>query len=76
MTDQAGSPVAGACVVLDSWHTHTDDKGFFHWAAEAPLPDEVAVKIYKRYSNVYVTLEHKLSLASIEGKPIILARKK
>ena len=76
VTDQAGSPVAGACVVLDAWHTHTDDNGFFHWAAETPLPDEMAVKIYKRYSNVYVTLDQKLSLASIEEEPIILSRKK
>jgi hypothetical protein len=76
VTDPAGSPVAGACVVLDSWHTHSDDKGFFHCPAEAPLPDQVAVKIYKRYSKVYTTLDQRLSLASIEEQPIILARTK
>lgn len=76
VTDQTGSPVAGACVVLDSWHTHTDKNGFFHWAAEAPLPDEVAVKIYKRYSDIYATLDQKFLLARISEDPIILSRTK
>jgi hypothetical protein len=72
VTDQAGSPVAGACVVLDAWHTHTDVRGFFHWAAEGSLPEKVAVKIYKRYSNAYATLDQTLSLASIVDEPIVL----
>ena len=36
----------------------------------------VAVKIYKRYSNVYGPVVQKLPLANIEEKPIILSRKK
>ncbi len=43
VVDEAGKPVGGACVVLDRRHIHTDPDGFFHWAIDAPVPDEVTV---------------------------------
>jgi len=76
VTDETGAPVAGACVVLDAWHTHTDAIGFFHWSAVAPLPDEIDLKIYKRYSSAYVTLEQKISLARLTESPLILFQQK
>ena len=55
VVDQTGDAVGGACVVLDRLHIHTDPAGFFHAAIEAPVPDEVTVKLYKRYHGRYET---------------------
>lgn len=55
VVDQNGEPVGGACVVLDRQHSHTDPEGYFHWAVAAPVPDQVTVKVYKRYSGRYDT---------------------
>lgn len=84
VVDKSGKPVGGACVVLDKWHIHADADGFFHWAIEAPVPDEVMVRVYKRYNDDYEKFyekfkekfhekfKKKLSLAHIEKRPIIL----
>ena len=55
VVDQNAEPVGGACVVLDKMHIHSDPDGFFHWAIKAPVPEEVTVKVYKRYHGQYVT---------------------
>ena len=55
VVDQNAEPVGGACVVLDKLHTHSSPEGFFHWAIEGPVPEEVTVKLYKRYHGKYVT---------------------
>ena len=75
MVDETGKPVGGVCVVLNRWHVHTDRDGFFHWSVEAPLPDQVSIKVYKRYSGQYETLETTLPFSQIERQPIILRRK-
>ena len=55
VVDQTDQPVGGACVVLDRLHIHSDPEGFFHWAIEGSVPEEVTVKLYKRYHGKYVT---------------------
>ena len=55
VVDQNGEAVGGACVVLDKLHIHSDPDGVFHWAIEGPVPEEVTVKVYKRYHGKYVT---------------------
>ena len=64
--------VGGACVVLNRWHIHTDPHGFFHWSLEAPVPQQVAMKAYKRYSNQYEELETTVALSQLESQPIVL----
>lgn len=73
--DDTGRPVPGACVVLNRWHTHTDVNGFFHWSVEAPLPDNVSIRVDKRYSDQYKTLETTVLFSQLERRPIILRRK-
>ena len=75
VVDNTGRPVPGACVVLNRWHTHTDVNGFFHWSVEAPLPEQVEIIVYKRYSDQYETLETTVPFSQIEREPIILPRK-
>ena len=74
--DDRNQPVAGACVVLNMWHVHSNSRGFFDWAVEAPLPNVVELKVYKRYSRQYETLKKTVPLSQIEREPIILRRKK
>ena len=74
--DDTGRPVPGACVVLNRWHIHTDRAGFFHWSVEAPLPQQVELRLYKRYSGQYETLETTVSFSQIERQPMVLRRKK
>ena len=49
VVDQTREPVGGACVVFDRQHIHADSRGFFHWAVESPVPEDVTVRVYKRY---------------------------
>jgi len=72
VTDQAGLPVAGVCVVLDAWHTHTDGDGFYHWSVDAPLPQQVTVKVYKRYSGEYEAFMGTIPFSQLEREPITL----
>ena len=76
VVDDHGNPLAGVCVVLNRWHCHTDRSGFFHWSVEAPLPEQVDVRVDKRYSGQYETLETTLPFSQLGRKPIILRRKK
>jgi hypothetical protein len=75
VVDNTGKPVSGACVVLNRWHVHTDRAGFFHWSVAAPLPEQVQIRVYKRYSSRYETLKTTLPFSQIERRPIILRRK-
>ncbi len=80
VVDTKGKPIAGACVVLNNWHTHTDPTGFFHWSLEDPLPKTVTYRIDKRYSAEirgstamkYGTLKGTVPLSTIELQPMIL----
>ena len=72
VVDNTGQPVAGACVVLNRWHIHTDSAGFFHWSVEAPLPEQVTLRVYKRYSDQYETLTTTVPLSQLERQPITL----
>jgi len=70
--DSNGRPVPGVCVVLNHWHVHSDGAGFFHWSIESPLPEQVKIKVYKRYSDRYETLETTVPVSHIDRQPIIL----
>ncbi len=74
VVDQVGKPVAGACVGLGLWHCHTDSRGFFHWSVEAPLPEQVEIRVYKRYSGQYETLRTTVPFSQLERQPIVLKR--
>lgn len=74
--DSKGKPVGGACVVLNKLHIHADPDGHFSWPIEAPVPDEVAVRAYKRYHDDVGKFEGKLTVAQIEAGPIVLQRTK
>ncbi|MEE3370559.1 MAG: exo-alpha-sialidase [Planctomycetota bacterium] len=76
VTDETGLPVAGACVVLGDWHTHTTQDGSFHWSIEDPTPAQIEVKIYKRYSTAYDKTIARVSLESIQQEPLVLRRMK
>ena len=71
VVDLEGNAVGGACVVLDKLHIHADPDGCFHWAIDAPVPDKVAVRVYRRY-YAYKTFEGRLSPSQIEKQPIVL----
>ena len=75
VVDDAGQPVPGACVVLNRWHVHTDLAGFFHWSVKSPVPQQVMLKVYKRYSNQYKVLETTVALSQLESQPITLKNK-
>ncbi len=72
VVDDTGQPVSGACVVLNRWHVHTDLAGFFHWSVESPLPEQVAIMVYKRYSGHYEILKATVSFSQLERQPIAL----
>ena len=72
VADNTGRPVPGACVVLNRWHTHTDGAGFFHWSVQAPIPEQVEIIVYKRYSGQYETLKTTVPFSQIERRPITL----
>ena len=70
--DDKGQLVGGVCVVLNRWHIHTDSAGYFDWSAESPLSQQVTLKVYKRYSGDYETLDTTVALSQLESKPITL----
>jgi len=72
VVDANGRPVVGGCIVLNRWHCHTDRSGQFHWSVEAPVPDKVKVKSYKRYVGKYVPYEATISLSKLESQAIVL----
>ena len=72
VVDVSGRRIGGACVVLDQWHCHTDPQGYFHWSVKAPVPQEVTLQVYKKYSHQYGELETTVSLSQLESEPITL----
>lgn len=78
--DEQGKPVAGACVVLNNWHIHTDPQGIFHWSLEDPLPEQVSIRANKRYSaqipgssaTKYETFEKTIPFSQLDSEQIIL----
>ena len=78
--DTKGKPIAGACVVLNNWHSHTDPDGFFHWSVESPLPEKTTYRVNKRYSAEirgstamkYDTLKGTVAISTIERQPFVL----
>ena len=76
VVNDRNQPVAGACVVLNNWHIHTDPRGFFHWSVERPVPRKVSIRVYKRWSGGYETLKTTLPFSQIAHRPIILRREK
>ncbi len=72
VVDERGKTIGGVCVLLNLWHCHTDPRGFFHWSVEAPAPEQVTLRAYKRYSGQYETLETSVSFSEVESQPIIL----
>ena len=72
VVDPAGKPIGGLCVVLNRWHCHTDPHGYFHWSAKAPVPEQVNVRINKRYSGRYKTLETTVPVSRLGRQPITL----
>ena len=66
VVDNTGQPIPGACVVLNRWHIHTDDTGFFHWSVETPLPEQVEIGIYKRYSSQYETFKTTVPFSQLD----------
>ena len=73
--DDTGRPVPGACVGLGLWHCHTDSRGFFHWSVEAPAPEQVEIRVYKRYSVQYEALKTTVPFSQLESQPITLKNK-
>ena len=72
--DSRGKAVVGASVILNKWHVYSDSKGFFSWSVEAPVPNEVELKVHKLYSREYKKLEKTILLSQIDKRPVILQR--
>ncbi len=72
VVDERGKPIGGVCVVLNRWHCHTDPDGYYHWAVKAPVPEQVTLRIYKRYSDRYETLKTTVALSQLERQPTAL----
>ena len=70
--DDTGHPIPGACVVMSRWHIHTDSTGLVHWSVKAPVPEQVGIKVYKRYSHQYEILETTVTLSQLECQAITL----
>ena len=75
VVDASGRRIGGVCVVLDQWHCHTDPQGYFHWSVKAPVPQEVAIQVYKSYSHQYETLKTTIALSQLASEPIMLKNK-
>ena len=75
VVDQGGEGIPGLCVVLNRWHTHTDSGGYFHWSVENPPPEQVDLKVYKRYSGKYESLEANVVYVDLARQPIILKKR-
>ena len=51
---------------------HTDSAGSYHWSVEEPLPEQVTLRVYRRYSCDYETLKTTVALSQLESQPITL----
>lgn len=72
VVDLKGKPISGVCVILNHWHCHTDPTGYYHWSVEAPLPEQVTTKVYKRYSGRYAMFAETIPFSQLERQPIVL----
>ena len=45
---------------------------FFHWSVEGPPPEQVEIKVYKRYSDRYETLKTTVPFSQLESQSITL----
>ncbi|MBP87518.1 MAG: hypothetical protein CMJ64_12470 [Planctomycetaceae bacterium] len=72
VVDSQGKPISGVCVVLNRWHCHTDRRGYYHWSAEAPLAEQVAVKAHKRYTGPHKAFKGTIPFSQLERQPITL----
>lgn len=75
VVDAEGHPIAGLCVVMNQWHCHSDERGYFHWSAEAPVPQHVKLRVSRRYRGTYEKLETPLDLAEVDGAVFTLKKK-
>ena len=75
VVDEKGSPLPGMCVVLDRSHIHTDAEGFFHWAVQGPVPDEVPVRLFRKEGGPFEPFQRLLSLSQIEHAPIVMKKR-
>lgn len=76
VVDSTGRPIGGVCVVLNRWHCHTDTRGYYHWSIEGPTPDQVEIRVYKRYNDEYERIEGTRPFSQIESAPIVLPDRK
>ena len=74
VVDDAGQSVAGACVVLNQWHLHSDDGGYCDWAVEGHVPEQVEFRACKRYDGRYEEVRGCKTLAALESEAILLGR--
>ena len=72
VVDDRSHPIGGVCVVLNHWHCHTDPRGYYHWSVEEPLPEQVTLRVYKRYSEDYEPLKTTVALSQLESQQITL----
>ena len=75
VVDIAGQPIAGACVVLNRWHIHTDPHGYYHWSVASPTAKQVTLRVYRRYGGDYGTLKTTVPFLQLESEPITLNNK-
>jgi hypothetical protein len=74
VVDSQGQPLPGASVVLDMWHVYSDVDGYFDWPVEDPVPEQVELKVHKRYRREYKMFKKTIPRAQIEKQPIVLQR--
>ena len=79
VVDSVGQPIAGACVVLNRWHIHTDPHGYYHWSVKTPQPQQVTMRVYKKYEGQFDSLGYPpeilkttVNLSQLESQPITL----
>ena len=72
VVNESGQGISGVCVVLNHWHTHTDSEGYFHWSVVGRPPEQVEMKVSKRYSDQYEALETSVPLSELAGQPTTL----
>jgi len=74
VVSEQGDPLPGFCVVIRRSHIHTDADGFFHWAADGPVPGEVGVEVLRKRDTRYEPFKDTVSLSQIEEQPITLKK--
>lgn len=70
--DNFGDPVSGASVILNKWHVYSGVDGYFDHPIKGPLPQQVHLKIHKRYHNEYQFRKMTIPPAELEENPVIV----